>query len=79
MQLENFLKMPQILSGLLIKKVNLAGNYWLFSLEFPTEFSFLAGQYVSVKVVADGSRRSYSIASAPDGNLIELVIDVTPM
>lgn len=71
--------MPQITKGLLVKKVNLTGNYWLFTLEFPIEFLFLAGQYVSVKVADDGSRRSYSIASAPGGKVIELMIDVGPM
>lgn len=71
--------MPQILNAKIVKKANLAGNYWQFSLEFPVEFAFLAGQYVSVKVAGDGSRRSYSIASGPDGNQIELLIDVGPM
>ena len=71
--------MPQIFNGLIVKKVNLAGNYWQFTLEFPVKFAFFAGQYVSVKVAGDGTRRSYSIASAPDGNQIELLIDVGPM
>jgi len=79
MRLESCLKMPEITKGVLIKKVNLAGSYWLFSLEFTAVFSFLSGQYVSIKVADDGSRRSYSIASAPGGKVIEMLVDVGPM
>lgn len=71
--------MPQTLSAKVSKKLNLIGNYWLVVLEFQNAFEFLAGQYVSLKVAEDGSRRSYSIASAPDANTIELLVDVTPM
>ena len=70
--------MPQILNAKLTKKENLAGSYWLFSLEFQNPYNFLAGQYVSIKVAPDGTRRSYSIASPPDGKTIELLIDVSP-
>lgn len=70
--------MPQILSGIVSKKENLTGSYWLFCLEFQNPYNFLAGQYVSIKVAPDGTRRSYSIASAPDGKTIELLIDVSP-
>lgn len=70
--------MPQILNAKLIKKENLTGSYWLFSLEFQDPYDFLAGQYVSIKVASDGTRRSYSIASPPDGKTIELLIDVSP-
>jgi len=43
-------------------------RYYLVKLEFvnPLRMEFLAGQYVSVKVSAEGERRSYSIASTPD-------------
>ena len=70
--------MPRILNGILSKKENLTGSYWLFCLEFQNPYDFLAGQYVSVKVAPDGTRRSYSIASPPDGKTIELLIDVSP-
>lgn len=62
-----------------IKKVNLATNYWLVVLEFEKPYEFAAGQYVSLKVADDGMRRSYSIASNPDGSSIELLVDVAPM
>lgn len=70
--------MPEILNAKVTKIQNLAGKYWLFRLEFPNPYSFLAGQFVSVKVAPDGTRRSYSIASAPGGNAIELLLDVSP-
>jgi len=63
----------------LTEKKNLAGNYWSLRFEFAEEFPFTAGQYVSLKVDESGARRSYSIASKPDGREIELVIDTTPM
>lgn len=70
--------MPVTLNAKVSKKQNLAGNYWLFALEFQNTYDFMAGQYVSIKVAPDGTRRSYSITSPPDGNVIELLIDVTP-
>lgn len=70
--------MPTTSNTKVTKKQNLAGNYWLFTLEFQNPFDFSAGQYVSIKVSPDGMRRSYSIASAPDGNTIDLLLDVTP-
>lgn len=63
----------------LTEKKNLAGNNWLFRFTFEEDFIFTPGQYVSLKVSQDGARRSYSIASLPDGREIELVVDVTPM
>lgn len=70
--------MPVILKAKVVKKQNLAENYWLFDLSFQNQYDYAAGQYVSVKVLPDGTRRSYSIASAPDGNTVEILIDVTP-
>lgn len=50
-----------------------------FELVEPNRMDFQAGQYVSIKVDAAGTRRSYSIASRPDiTNGFELAIDVTP-
>lgn len=50
-----------------------------FELLEPHSMPFLAGQYVSLKVHENGSRRSYSIASSPDiQHGFELAIDVTP-
>lgn len=77
-RLVSYLKMPQILNAKLTKKENLTGSFWLFSLEFQNPYDFLAGQYISIKVAPDGTRRSYSIASAPDGNTIDLLVDVAP-
>lgn len=72
--------MPQILKAKISKIQNLAGNYWLFVLLFEKPFDFVSGQYLSVKVADDGTRRSYSIASHPDGgSTVELMVDVAPM
>ena len=70
---------PQKLTAKVTKKENLAKDCWLVTFEFPDDYPFLAGQYVSLKVAEDGTRRSYSIASAPGGKVIELLVDVGPM
>ena len=70
---------PQKLTAKVTKKENLAKDCWLVTFEFPDDSPFLAGQYVSLKVAEDGTRRSYSIASAPGGKVIELLVDVGPM
>lgn len=50
-----------------------------FELVRPHTFVFQAGQYVSIKVAADGTRRSYSIVSRPDvDHGFELLIDTAP-
>ena len=71
--------MPQTSSAKVIKKENLAKDFWLVTFEFENDYPFLAGQYVSLKVAADGTRRSYSIASAPNGKRLQLMVDVGPM
>lgn len=63
----------------LVSKANLAGSFWLLKLAPTRPFSFLAGQYISLKVDDRGQRRSYSIASFPSQAEIELLIDVSPM
>ena len=50
-----------------------------FELVQPDRFSFLAGQYVSIKVHENGERRSYSIVSTPDDNHgFEIVAEMVP-
>lgn len=71
--------MPQILNAKIVKKENLARDFWLVTLLFENDYLFAAGQYVSLKVTADGTRRSYSIAGAPNGKTLELMVDVAPM
>lgn len=71
--------MPQILITKVVKKENIAKDYWLVTLQFENDFDFAAGQYVSLKVDPSGTRRPYSIASPPGGNTIELAVDVSPM
>jgi benzoate/toluate 1,2-dioxygenase reductase subunit len=50
-----------------------------FELVEPNELTFVAGQYVSLKVSEKGERRSYSIASAPDNthgfNLLAEIVE----
>lgn len=61
-----------------IEKKQLNKSYWWFELEFEEEFKFEAGQYVSVKVGEKGERRSYSIATAPSGKKIGLLVKILP-
>lgn len=60
------------------EKVNLAGKFWALKLEKPTGFSYIAGQYVSIKVAEDGTRRSYSLGSIPSDDYLELIFDIKP-
>ncbi len=71
-----------------IEKVNLAGKYWAVKLEKPllrqgfagqaARFEYLAGEYVSILVNDQFQRRSYSLASKPGDNFLELIFDVKP-
>jgi len=65
--------------GIVKEKINLAGPNWLIKLEFESEIDYQAGQYLSLKVGDSGDRRSYSIASRPQGKMLELMVDVAPM
>lgn len=50
-----------------------------FELLEPHKMEFYAGQYVSVKVAENGTRRSYSLCSSPDiKHGFELLIDISP-
>jgi len=62
----------------LIVKKQLTGKFWWFELEFEDVYEFKAGQYVSVKVNEAGERRAYSVATAPGGKKIGLLVDVSP-
>lgn len=64
--------------GKVIYKEILAGKTWLLGVSLEEECDFVPGQFVSLKVNDEGLRRSYSIASLPGKNNIDLVIDVTP-
>ncbi len=57
----------------------LVGQTWLVRIEFNEIQEFVAGQYASLKVDAQGVRRSYSIASLPGEKYVDLLVDVTPM
>jgi len=62
----------------LVDKKRLTDKFWWFKFEFAEDYPFLAGQYVSLKVDDVGARRAYSIASRPEGRVIELLVDITP-
>lgn len=62
-----------------MEKENLAGNYWWLRLQPEKEIKYKTGQYVSMKVNDKGERRSYSIASWPQKEGLEFLVDVTPM
>lgn len=70
---------PDRLLGKVVFKENLAGPNWLVRIEFDRKLGFTPGQYTSLKVSDEGMRRSYSIASLPGENRIDLLVDVTPM
>jgi len=57
---------------------NLDGNVRVLKLSAPGNFSFKAGQYVSISVPFEGKklRRPYSIASPPNEKSIELCIKI---
>lgn len=72
---------PQQYTARLEDKIALTSKYihYMFELEQPHEMSFIAGQYVSVKVSERGERRSYSICSAPSvTHGFELLVDISP-
>jgi CDP-4-dehydro-6-deoxyglucose reductase, E3 len=62
----------------LVEKKRLESGFWWFDLEFEKEFEFEAGQYISVKVNEKGDRRAYSIATAPGGKRVGLLVDLSP-
>ena len=70
---------PKKLIGKVDLKENLAGNNWLVRICFEEEIDFIPGQYVSLKVNSEGLRRSYSVASLPGGNIVDVLVDVSPM
>lgn len=70
---------PEKLIGKVEYKENLAGNNYLVRIGFDKKVEFTPGQYASLKVTGDGMRRSYSVASLPNENVIDLLVDITPM
>jgi len=76
----NFPK-PQEMSIMLEDKQEFNPRYveYTFELKNPPTFTFLAGQYVSLQVSPDGTRRAYSIASPPSYNHgFKLLVDLSP-
>ncbi len=70
---------PKKIVGRLEYKENLAGNNWLVRIGFDEVLDFTPGQYASIKVSDEGMRRSYSVASLPRKNSLDLLVDVSPM
>jgi len=60
-------------------KENLAGSVWLLRISLDFVADFVPGQYISLTVSQDGLRRSYSVASLPGVNYVDLLVDVSPM
>ncbi len=72
---------PQTFIARLVEKevFNPKFTKYIFEIEKPHNMKFQAGQFVSVKVADDGTRRSYSICSdASIDHSFELVIDYAP-
>ncbi len=61
-----------------LKKTNLIGKFWSIVFEKPLNFDYEAGQYVSILVSDRGDRRSYSLASFPRVNDLEIIFDIKP-
>ncbi len=73
---------PQKMTVKLSDRTQFTHKYWhlIFELASPHRFEFQAGQYMSFQVAPDGTRRSYSICSAPDNTHgFEIFLDVAPM
>ena len=75
--------MPPVQSYLasLEEKTELTPKYTEYSFELikPHHLEFQAGQYISLKVNAEGLRRAYSISSSPDiKHQLELLVDLSP-
>lgn len=72
---------PQLYRARLEDKSVLNSKYTHYSFELiePNGLTFVAGQYVSMKVSARGDRRSYSIISPPSiDHGFELLVDLSP-
>lgn len=70
---------PKKIVGEVKYKENLAADVWLVRIALDRKAEFVPGQYVSLKVDVEGVRRSYSVASLPGSNSIDLIVDVSPM
>lgn len=60
------------------RKEKWPGSYWSLWLE-RGGLEYRAGQYVSIRVNEEGGRRSYSLASYPGEEELQLVVDTAPM
>ena len=60
------------------RKEKWPGDYWSIWME-RGGLEYKAGQYVSIKVDEEGERRSYSLASYPDEEDLQLVVNTAPM
>ena len=70
MNFKNF-KLKVVFKKTLVNNIILLGTT-------PSEYiDFIAGQYISFKVM-DKVNRSYSIASSPDEEIIEFLVDISP-
>lgn len=72
---------PQQFTARLEEKVQHNDKFVQYSFELtePHRFSFIAGQYVSIKVSEKGERRAYSVCSSPAvDHKFDLLLDITP-
>jgi len=60
------------------RKEKWSGSYWSIWME-RGGLEYKAGQYVSIRVNEEGERRSYSLASYPDEEELQLVVNTAPM
>ncbi len=70
--------MPEFKKAKVVKVENPASTFHVITLETEEhEFQFEPGQFIAIKV-DDRDIRDYSIASLPDGNRMELIVDIKP-
>ena len=62
----------------LIEKKPVSKNIFNFLYKRPSDFNYLAGQYISL-LVGKSEKRSYSLSSSPfDKNIISSIVDISP-
>lgn len=70
---------PQQLTARVEYSRVLAGSCLALILVPQHQMEYKAGQYLSLKINAEGERRSYSLASWPTQEKLELMVDTSPM
>lgn len=68
--------MPELPRAKIVERRDITDDLWIIKLKPEVEFSFKAGQYITIG--AEGIERPYSIVSAPHEPQIELFVEIVP-